>query len=156
VDKGTPIAGGGSLTAREVFEQKDGIVTQSFYNSLNTIGPMGRLATALFRAQKRSSAAKSYKRGKFRHAAYDVKNWSLGEVCRLLSSETRTITWGWKRDPKTPGYEWVLYVELPEGQVSFHSPERGAGPDYLGEWDNSEKSTDRIIRFCDSISEVAA
>jgi len=39
---------------------------------------------------------------------------------------------------------WVVYFELPQGQVSFHSPTRGSGPDYPGEWDGTHTSQDRI------------
>lgn len=136
--------------ARTVYEQKDGEVTKSYYAELNSHGALGKIAVALFRAQKRSSAAKSYRARKFTRAAYDVKNWSLSEVCRLLSTEKHAMNWGWKRDTRTVGYEWVLYVELPQGQVSFHSPDRGVGPDYQGEWNNAEKCVERIIRFCDA------
>ena len=124
-------------SAIEVFKQNNGDVTKAYYASLSQLGPEGEVAVALFRAQKRSTAAKSYRKGKFRHAAYDVKNWSMSEVARLLSAHASAlgIQWGWKRDADTPGYEWVLYVDLPTGQVSFHSASRMNGPDYLGEWD---------------------
>ena len=45
----------------------------------------------------------------------------------------------------------VLYVDLPNGQVSFHSPERFDGPDYLGEWDGLRMSEERIIQFCQEV-----
>ena len=60
--------------------------------------------------------------------------------------------WGWKRDPKTPGYEWVLYVDLPTGQCSFHSADRLNGPDYQGDWDGIGMSQERICRYCDMVA----
>ena len=51
--------------------------------------------------------------------------------------------------------KWVLYVDLPNiGQVSFHSPERLAGPDYDGEWDGARLSAERIIRFSQMVYSV--
>lgn len=143
--------------AIEVFKQNSGDVTKAYYAGLSQRGTSGELAVALFRAQKRSTAAKSYRKGKFRHAAYDVKNWSMSEVTRLLSANASKlgIQWGWKRDAGTPGYEWVLYVDLPAGQVSFHSASRLNGPDYQGDWDRKKCSTERIIAYCDSIMATA-
>lgn len=144
------------MKAIEVFSQNNGDVTKAYYAELNSRGPFGEIATALFRAQKRSSRAKDYKRGKFRRAAYDVKSWSISEVCRLLTDyrDTVGITFGWKQDPRVLFGEkasWVLYVDLPQGQVSFHSPDRGNGPDYKGNWCGEHRSAERIIMFCDSI-----
>jgi hypothetical protein len=78
----------------------------------------------------------------------------MGELCRLLKEHAAQLgmLWGWKEDPRTPGFEWVLYVELPQGQVSFHAPDRGPGPDFKGEWDGLRASQDRIIGFCDMVS----
>ena len=120
-------------------------------------GLPAQLAVALFRAQKRSTAAKKYRRGKFRHAAYDVKNWSLSEICRVLSAMQAfemSPEWGWKKDPNTPGFEWVLYVETTKGQASFHSAERLNGPEFKGDWKPRPTSEESILAFCDSIWDV--
>lgn len=148
--------------ALEVYTQYDGEVTKAYYAELAAIGPLGEIAVALFRAQKRSSRAKTYRRSQHRRNSYDVKSWSLSEVCRLIEQYKESgITYGWKQDHATVfGNEpsWVLYVDLPEGQVSFYSPDRGKGPEYEREWDGQKKSADRIIQFCDSVafSTVAA
>lgn len=139
------------MQAAAVFAQSSGDLTKSYYAEMNTKGPLGELAVALFRAQKRSSAAKKYRRGKFTHAAYDVKNWSLGEICRVITTYDLRFEWGWKRDPKTPGYEWVLYVDLPTGQCSFHSSQRLHDKNYPGEWDGEGMSQPRILAFCDMV-----
>lgn len=138
------------MNACEVFRQNDGDVTKAYYAELNAMGIEGQLAVALFRAQKRSTAAKRYRGRGFRGAAYDVKNWSLGEICRIAPQAD--LKWGWQHDPSTPGFEWVLYVELPQGQASFHSSQRLDGPDYPGKWDGIRGvCEDRICAFCDSI-----
>lgn len=138
------------MRAEEVFNGNNGDVTKSYYSELNAKGIHGQLATALFRAQKRSTAAKRYKGRKFTRAAYDVKNWSLTEICRICQLTTDFI-WGWKYDAKTINFEWVLYVDTPMGQVSFHSGERLEGPDYSNEWDGQRLGRERILRFCDSV-----
>lgn len=61
--------------------------------------------------------------------------------------------WGWKPDPNTKGYPWVLYVDLPNGQCSFHSADRLQGPDYLGEWNPGDGSEKNILKFCDNVAE---
>lgn len=150
------------MNAAAVMSQNNGDVTAGYYRRLAAIGPAGELAVALFRAAKRSNRAKDYRRGRFRRAAYDVKNWSLSEVVRILSTKTAgiaaaigaDIVWGWKEDPATPGYEWVLYVDLPTGQCSFHSAVRLAGPDYAADWDGTHLSTQRIVHFCDQVDVV--
>jgi hypothetical protein len=121
---------------------------------MNAKGIQGQFAVALFRAQKRSSAAKKYHKGAWRRDAYDVKNWSLSEICRILhtmSAFEMAPRWGWKKDPGTIGYEWVLYVDLPTGQCSFHSADRLNGPDYTGDWDGARMSAERICRYCDLV-----
>jgi len=160
------------MTASGVFHQQNGEVTTAYYARLNQLGPAGQVAVALFRAQKRSSRAKDYRRGRYRRMAYDVKSWSIDEACRLLEKhgDELGIRWGWKEDPTVLFGErasWVLYVDLPvdlislqypgelgagpSGQVSFHSPHRGKGPDYLGAWDGQRASEARILAFCDAV-----
>jgi hypothetical protein len=139
------------MKAESVFRQNNGDVTKNYYAEMNDKGHLGQLAVALFRAQKRSSAAKSYRRGKFTSAAYDVKNWSIGEIVRILTQYDCGFSWGWGYDRNTPGYEWVLYVELPTGQCSFHSPHRIGPKNYDGAWDGIGMSEQRIIAFCDLV-----
>lgn len=85
--------------------------------------------------------------------AYDRKNWSMGNLCQCLTEHGASlgIAWGWKIDPKEVRHRWVLYVDLPHGQASFHSERRGIGPDYAGKWDHTGASEDRIIAFCDEV-----
>ena len=142
------------MLAKLVFDQKDGDVTKAYYAGMNAKGLDGQLAVALFRAQKRSTAAKKYRKGQWRHDAYNVKSWSLSEICRVLNAMTAfqlAPIWGWKKDPNTPGFEWVLYVETKFGQCSFHSADRLNGPDFNGEWKPVPCSEESILAFCDSI-----
>ncbi len=79
------------MHARQVFHQNDGGITKAYYADLNGRGPLGEIAVALFRAQKRSSRAKDYRGRKYRNAAYDVKAWSMGELCRLLATHGEAL-----------------------------------------------------------------
>lgn len=150
------------MKAIEVYTGSDGAVTRRFYDELTEHGAIGVIAVNLFRAQKCSTRAKAYRggirgKGSYKSMAYDTKNWALQNLVRELESHAAAlgIEWGWKLDTQVVfGQEpsWVLYVELPEfGQVSFHSPNRGIGPDFAGEWDQQHKSAERVIAFCDSV-----
>ncbi len=141
------------MLASSVFNQNDGEVTKAYYATMNGKGYQGMLAVALFRAQKRSTAAKKYRGRQYKNAAYDVKKWSIDQVCGVLLSWLgfESITWGWGRDHKAPGFTWVLYVDLPTGQCSFHSRERGKGPAYNGHWRPGAGSESNILEFCDSV-----
>jgi len=144
--------------ADSVFRQNDGKVTTAYYIEMNAKGLLGQLSVALFRAQKRSIAAKTYRGRRFTRAAYEVKNWSISEIVRILclmdkTHDVSSLTWGWGYDAKAIHFEHVLYVTLPTGQISFHSDERLEGPDYPGEWDGQKMSRERILTFCDSIDD---
>lgn len=71
----------------------------------------------------------------------------MDNLCRHLA-ELGELGWGWKQDPAQEFHNWVLYVDLPNGQVSFHTAARGEGPDYAGDWDRvRDMSPTRICRF---------
>ena len=138
----------------------DATVTRRLHRKLESLGHEGQIAAHLLRAQKASSRAKGY--GRSRHRGFRVtysdlsyarKGDSITALCELLSKESCGLRWGWARDPANPKVEWLLYVDLPVGQVSFHSPARGTGPDYAAGWDGAQTSEERIIAYCDSLLE---
>ena len=148
--------------AHEIYHGSDGKATSAFYARLQKCGPLGLIAVNLMRAQKCSSRAKCYRGGitgigSYRSLAYSRKDFSLRELCRILETKAPAgMTWGWKKDPDTLGYPWVLYVDLHQGQVSFHAADRHSGPDYAGEWDGRRGlSPARIIAFCDAVLAAA-
>lgn len=137
------------MTAAEVFAGSDAIATRRYLAELAECR-LGAVAAALFRVQKASSRAKQY-RGRCRGYSYDRKNEQLHELVAALQRQAR-LRWGWQRDPAMRFYPWVLYVDLPDGQVSFHSGDRLEGPAYPGEWDGAAgTSPDRICAFCDRV-----
>lgn len=147
------------FVASDVYRGSDGELTKAFYSELQKCGPIGFIAMNLFRAQKCSARAKVYRggirgHGSFKSMAYDRKNWSLDQLSKALQEHGSKIgiSFGWQRDPHTPGFEWVLYVDLPTGQVSFHSATRYAGCDYIGQWDGIRGISERrICDFCDLV-----
>lgn len=124
-------------TIKAIYDGSDGEATKALYARLEAIGPAGVVALNVFRAQKCSSRAKGYRGRQYRNAAYDRKQWSMDNLCAALivHAQALGIRWGWAFDAEQPRYKIVLYIELPTGQVSFHSATRGEGPDYPGEWD---------------------
>lgn len=147
-----------------VFNGSSGELTKALYARLEAIGPAGSIATNLFRAAKCSTRAKTYRRGPGHITeAYERKQWSLENLVALLTAQDAGCGiasgsgWGWKEDPEEPHAKWVLYVELPNlgplgGQVSFHTPVRGAGPDFAGDWDRLiGRSAARICQHCANV-----
>ena len=139
-----------------VFQGSDGAATTLLYERLESHhGSIGLIAVNLFRAQKGSSRAKVYRggdgRGSFRGKAYDRKQWAMDNLCRLLESHSELAgiaRWGWGEDPQQRFHRHVLYIDLPTGQVSFHTESRGPGPAYPGQWDGArDVAADRILRW---------
>jgi hypothetical protein len=146
---------GGSaiLNVYEIYAGSNGEATKALYAHLATLGDRGLIARDLFRACKASERAKQYSR-RYKGEAYDKKVWSLGLLCECLqkNADALAIRWGWKQDPSPPvGFPWVLYIDLPNGQCSFHSATRGNGPDYPGEWDRSRTSAHVIVNFTQGV-----
>lgn len=133
-----------------VYEGSNGDATKALYERLEKHGPLGLIAVNLLRAQKNSSRAKVYRGGGYRSAAYDRKQWAMGNLARILQEHAASsgIEFGWAEDPEQPYHKQVLYIDLPTGQVSFHTDVRGEGPDYAGKWDGvRDVAADRILRW---------
>lgn len=130
-----------------VYNGSNGDDTKQLYVELSMLGPAGELVVNLFRANKNSVRAKKYKRRSSTGAAYQTKQWAIENIERLLKRHATAlgIVWGWKGDPAQARHRWVIYVELPTGQVSFHTGDRGDGPSFPGEWCGEFASADRII-----------
>lgn len=147
------------LSVSECFHGSNASATMRLFDELLRLDENGQLACLLFKALKASVRAKVY-RGwaddgrSFRSLSYDRKGEALSSLAEFLDCVgSGADVWGWKIDPHANhSNHWVLYLELPDGQVSFHSPKRFAGPDFLGEWDGVlGASEERVIRFCESV-----
>lgn len=133
-----------------IYQGSNGDATRALYAELEAIGAVGVIAVNLFRACKTSERAKQYRGGGYRGKAYDTKQWAMGNLCTALTANAGSlgIVWGWGIDEKQDFHRHVLYIELPTGQVSFHTATRGVGPDCPRAWDGMKgQSADRICRF---------
>lgn len=139
-----------NMTVMEIYAGSNGDETKALYDKLQTLGVRGVVALNLFRANKASSRAKVYRGGGWKGLAYDRKNWSLGLLCLALK-KCSDLVWGWKQDEAQAFHKWVLYVELPQGQVSFHAQRPLSTERYAGEWDGCRVSAERIIHFVDDV-----
>ncbi len=141
---------------RKIYDGSNGDWTKELYRLLEAKGPMGVIALNVFRACKTSERAKVYRgrnqNGRFRDQSYDRKQFSLYNLCEMLNRlhpQAMDFRWGWAKDQSEPYAPWIIYVELPTGQVSFHSPARGMGPLFTGKWDEAKGTApDRICRWC--------
>ena len=147
-------------TAGAVYHGSNGGATRSYLTRLEKRGRLGRIAAQLFRAQKSSARAKVYRGGilrsngyrkSYQDLAYERKGECLKQLCIALDVDACGMQWGWDFDLDQPYAKNVLYVDLPQGQVSFHSEARYVGPTYEGEWDQKHASENRIIEFCDAV-----
>lgn len=142
----------------DAFFGSDADKTRDLYLRLVDRGPIGAIAVDLLRAMKASSRAKQY-RGRSVRLAYDKKSWAVSELCKsleLLAGDIG-IRWGWGKDRTVDqGFDDVIYIDLPGcGQISFHSPTRGSGPDYPDAWDGVRGvGIPRVIRFAHAILET--
>lgn len=133
-----------------IYLGSDGEATKALYARLEALGPAGAIAVNLFRAQKNSARAKVYRGRGYRGMAYERKQWALDNLAKILSEHAAAcgLLWGWGVDEHQPYHRHVLYVELRNGQVSFHTDRRGEGPDAPREWDGArDASPQRICGF---------
>jgi hypothetical protein len=134
---------------------------------------LGQLALTLYEAQQASDRAKAraasglhfddyddrsrYSAANYRRSrrAIDSDYWQKGlaidKACELAPQAG--VVFGWREDRTCKVAPWVVYFELPSGQVSFHSSQRGAGPDYAGAWDGTCATRTRIRALIDQLTQ---
>lgn len=137
-----------------VYEGSNGEETKAMYECLEKLGPVGFVAVNLFRAQKSSARAKVYRGRGYSGMAYDRKQWSIDNLAVVLGSHAPELglVWGWGEDEKQEVHRHVLYVDLPTGQVSFHSGHRGVGPAYGAAWDGQRNASP--ARICKWVAQL--
>jgi hypothetical protein len=74
----------------------------------------------------RYSGANYYRSGQARDHDYCEKSVAITHAVSLATEAG--VKFGWRRDGG--GVPWVVYFDMPTGQVSFHVDTRGEGPDY--------------------------
>jgi hypothetical protein len=154
----TPAPARSEGRATIAYRGSNAVLTRRTLRELEGNGQLGRIAAALFRAQKSWSRAKRYRGGPNRGSAsysdlaYRRKGRTLATLRQTLIEESASIAWGWGIDDQAPWVPHVLYADIPTGQVSFHSIDRFEGPDYPGSWDGIKSvSAERILLWCDRL-----
>ena len=142
-----------------IYRGSDGEATKELYRALEQLGPRGIVALNVFRAQKCSERAKCYRggirgKGSYSSMAYDRKQWSMGNLAMVLSRHAAAlgIAWGWKIDPAQSYHCWVLYIDLPTGQVSFHA-DFATGFKQTTWWDRHRKISRHHLNMTDGVHE---
>lgn len=142
------------LRAIDAFNTMDMETTTQYQNELYCRGPEGQLAFGLFRAQKRSTKAKGYRKGSHRASSYAAKNDALKYVDAVLTrwGDELVASWGWKMDPYQEKHNQVLYVDFGCGyQCSFHSEVRHSRKEFDSDWNSSSSSINTVTSYCDQI-----
>jgi len=122
--------------------------TAKLYKRIGQCGTVGPIAEILLRVQISSEKGKKY-RGDSSGFSYAKKSECMAGLCAVLKDQQQ-IDYGWGIDRKCDA-EHVLYVDLPNGQVSFHCFDRIGGPDYPKQWDGAHASGKRIREFAASV-----
>jgi len=142
------------IHALEAFETRSRDKTVEFQNDLLCRGRAGQLAFGLFRAQKRSTLAKTYRRHNDRQSSYDGKNEALQYLDAVLSrwGAAMKIEWGWQVDRKTEVHQHVLYVQLTDKrQCSFHSGKCYSEKAFPDQWIPKPPVVDTVLWYCDAV-----
>lgn len=148
------------MNAQAAYEATDYSETRSYLRALANAGRLGRIAAALFAAMRASTDAKTERRLAkgdplaeitVSRAGYARKRLAMQKVCELLAHNAAGLAWGWGNDRRQADCPFVLFVDLPQGQVSFHTPEKLMGPEYAGRWDRACQNRERVLAFCDAL-----
>lgn len=151
-------SGGQGFSVALVFGGSDGAATLALFEELKGCGPVGILATCLFRAQKAVNRARDIPIDSSPHypaMAHGRRLWALSQLLDYirLGYDGPSIAWGWRpSEDQHEKWPWILSMDLPQGQVSFRSAVRHQGPDYVGKWDGVKgANTQRILAFVNSV-----
>ena len=140
----------------EAFSTSNAPLSRRICKDLDSKGPMGELASLLFKTEKAVKQAQSYvgrapvSGRPYRAYSQDRMRKMLMEVIRLLDAHAKPlgITWSWRRDDKSGSPIWVLTIGLPTGQVAYRVSYIQAGPDCESALVDDSRNSERVIEFC--------
>ena len=140
----------------EAFSTSSPQLSRRLCKDLDSMGPLGQLASRLFKAEKASKQAGSYqgkapvsRRPYCDYSKDRMREMLMKTVC-LLDAHAKLlgISWGWRANDKPDSPPWVLGIDLPNGQVTYGLPDRLMGPDYESASDSDFYNSIRITDFC--------
>ena len=140
----------------EAFSTSNAPLSRQICKDLDSKGPMGELASLLFKTEKAVKQAKSYVgRAPVSGRPYgdyskDRMRKMLMEAIRLLDAHAVAMgmPWSWRRDDKPGSPIWVLTIGLPTGQVAYRVSYIQAGPDCESALVDDSRNSERVIEFC--------
>ena len=140
----------------EAFSTSNAPLSRRLCNDLDSMGPMGQLASLLFKAEKARKQANSYSgeapvsRRQYRDYSQDrLREMLIKTVCLLdAHAKAMGVDWGWRIDDKSDSPTWLLCIELPTGQVTYRLSGRCMGPEYELGSEGDSRNSDRITRLC--------
>lgn len=123
---------------RERVQSKDPFAFRSLLESLENLGVEGKLAALCLTAHRSYIIEQIGKR----------KSDLFEKLCKLLDSSS--LNWGWGK--ARIGFKWILYIDLPVGQVCFSTSDMIGDQFYDGT--NREgplENENRVVAFAESI-----
>ena len=138
------------------FCMSDAPLSRSLCRDLDSKGPIGQLASLLFKAEKAAMQAKSYV-GKapvsgrpYRNYSQDRMREMLAKAVSLLDAHAVAmgVTWGWSRNDAPGKPPWILCIDLPTGQVTYRVQERHLEAACELESENELLNSSLITKFC--------
>lgn len=140
----------------EAFSTSSPQLSRRLCKDLDSMGPLGQLASRLFKAEKASKQAKSYSgrepvsRRPYGDYSNDRMTIMLKEAIQLLDAHAKDmdVSWGWSKDDAPDKPPWILCVDLPTGLATFRMRERRIGPDFESASKSDSYNLDCIIEFC--------
>ena len=138
------------------FSTSDAPASRRLCKELDAMGPMGQLASLLFKAEKARMQAKSYSgrapvSGRpYRGYSYDRMREMLAKAIRLLDARAKAMgmPWSWHREDKPSGPFWSLTIDLPTGRVAYRMPYLYAEPEYYSGVEDDAENSDQVTEFC--------
>ena len=134
----------------------DAPASRRLCKELDAMGPIGQLASLLFKAEKAYGQMKSYQgtapvSGRpYRGYSQDRLKEMLSKAVILLGAHALSmgISWGWKANNKPNEPPWLLCINLPTGQVIYRLPYRSNGPDCESLSATGSRNSDYIAKYC--------
>ena len=126
---------------------------------LETKGPIGRLASMLYRvlnacmlADLHETVAPILGEPQSDHPNITLER-MLHETAALLcgSSDYCGVSWGWKRDARCEESPWVMVIILPLGEFQCRVPHRGTGPSYDRGLPLRQSNVQSVSLFCEAV-----
>ncbi|MBL6852365.1 MAG: hypothetical protein ISS15_05430 [Alphaproteobacteria bacterium] len=144
-----------------VYLGSNGDKTKALYQRLNALGPVGFVASNLFRACKCSERAKDYRRGSQKREAYRRKQWSLDNLdgvrcCSNMAQRSGSSGAGRPIRRRNSTSKCSMSSSRP-ARLAFTPRRAATARIFVGAWDGVRgEAPERICRWVVQVLEGAA